>query len=122
MVNEELKKWYNERRKGYERLNLKINDLEYNNRCVYKIENLNNGRVYIGECINYHARVVMHISGITTGNHHCKELLDDYNKGDKFEISIIRKFMNSKTAPRRKCEAYHIKKAQNPYNKRTYSK
>lgn len=64
--------------------------------CIYKIENLVNGKFYIGSTIR-ESRVRMneHFSRLKRGEHCNKILQRSYNKygRDNFKFSIIRKFI-----------------------------
>ena len=57
---------------------------------VYKIENLNNGKVYIGFSSNIYKRANKHIKMLTENNHNNKNLQADWNKygKDEFKFSI----------------------------------
>ncbi len=47
---------------------------------IYKIENVVNGKAYIGATANYTSRVSNHRSMLKKGNHYCKGLQSDYNE------------------------------------------
>jgi len=47
---------------------------------IYKIENKNNGRVYIGSSKCVENRWKQHLSALQENNHHCMRLQSDYNK------------------------------------------
>lgn len=59
--------------------------------CIYKITNLVDGKVYIGQTINYPKRKRSHISHLINGKHHNEHLQNAWDKygEDKFEIEII---------------------------------
>lgn len=46
----------------------------------YEIRNLETNKVYIGESIDIFGRIIVHISDLYLGKHHCKELQEDFNK------------------------------------------
>lgn len=61
---------------------------------VYKIENINNGRVYIGSSKDIEKRWQEHLDALAAGTHHSYKLQKDYdaleNKDDlKFEVLVI---------------------------------
>lgn len=59
---------------------------------VYKIENLINGKVYIGSTISgFKKRVREHLYHLNKGNHHSSHLQKAYNKygNDSFKVSIL---------------------------------
>lgn len=51
---------------------------------IYKIENLNNGKIYIGCSSNARKRIRTHKNDLAKGNHPQKELQADYDNGNKF--------------------------------------
>lgn len=58
---------------------------------IYKIENLINGRIYIGSAINVKTRWNCHLYRLRKGTHHNQYLLADYRKcgEEAFSFSII---------------------------------
>jgi len=46
---------------------------------IYKIENVVNGKAYIGASMDYATRIAGHKSMLKRGNHHCHRLQSDYN-------------------------------------------
>ena len=59
---------------------------------VYKIENLVNGKVYIGQTTRYQRRKRDHLNFLTINNHINKNLQKDFNKygEEQFNITIIK--------------------------------
>lgn len=57
--------------------------------CIYKIENLKRGTVYIGSTKDFAARYRQHKSRLTTGTHNSKNMQRDFDRGDKFDMTII---------------------------------
>ena len=47
--------------------------------CVYKIKNLKNGKVYIGQSVHYLRRVTEHLVSLRNNEHCNKFLQEDYN-------------------------------------------
>lgn len=47
--------------------------------CIYKITNVVNGKVYIGQTIDYNKRKNSHISKLINGNHHNEHLQKSFN-------------------------------------------
>lgn len=58
---------------------------------IYKITNLKNNKVYIGQTKNYNRRISSHKSMLKSNNHTNKNLQEDYNKYglESFEFSYI---------------------------------
>ena len=56
---------------------------------VYKIENLNNGKLYIGCSGDVQKRIFSHKTFLAGGKHTNEELQADYDKGDKFKAAEI---------------------------------
>lgn len=56
---------------------------------IYKIENLNNGKLYIGCSGNARKRIGAHRADLAAGRHNIKEFQADYDKGDKFRAAEI---------------------------------
>ena len=50
---------------------------------VYALVNHSKQKCYIGQTKNLKDRIACHVNTLDTGKHHCKELQEDYNKGDK---------------------------------------
>lgn len=58
-------------------------------RLIYKISNLNNGKIYIGSSCDPSKRFSQHISQLNYGTHPVEDFQTDYNNGEKclkFEI------------------------------------
>lgn len=64
---------------------------DYDGAGLYEIRNINNNRVYIGSCANIHRRGKTHISALRGNRHQNKGLQSDYNNGDSFTMSIVKK-------------------------------
>jgi len=60
--------------------------------CIYKIENTENGKVYIGSTINFKARFSAHLSELKRGAHGNYKLQNDWNNYD--ETSFIIKILD----------------------------
>ena len=58
---------------------------------IYQIKNLVNGKLYIGQTINYKSRKEKHLSLLRRNDHHNPYLQKAYNKygEDAFEFSIL---------------------------------
>lgn len=63
------------------------------NMCIYKITNKINGKVYIGQTINYKKRSKAHFSNLFSNKHHNRYLQNAFNKYGRnaFEIEILEK-------------------------------
>lgn len=46
----------------------------------YEIKNIDNGEIYIGETLDFFARMNTHISDLYANKHHCKALQDSFNE------------------------------------------
>ena len=64
---------------------------------IYKIENLNNNKIYIGCSKDTAQRYKSHLQALASGCHPCDELQADYLHGDKFTFMELHKieFNNS---------------------------
>lgn len=58
---------------------------------IYKIENTNKNLFYIGKSGDYEGRIQGHKHGLIRGNHPCKQMQYDFNNGDNFIFSLIKK-------------------------------
>ena len=47
---------------------------------IYKITNLIDGKVYIGQTVNYNKRKKRHLSSLENGNHHNEHLQRAFDK------------------------------------------
>lgn len=58
---------------------------------IYKIENLVNGKVYIGQAVDIECRWISHISMLKNNKHHSKHLQNSWNKygEENFKFEII---------------------------------
>ncbi len=75
---------------------------------IYKITNLIDGKVYIGQTVNYNKRKKRHLSSLENGNHHNEHLqraFDKYGR-DSFKIELIKKCNIEELD---KLERYYIK-------------
>ncbi|MGG1663854.1 GIY-YIG nuclease family protein [Brevibacillus sp. NRS-1366] len=57
-------------------------------KCIYKIKNTINDKVYIGSTNSCYDRWSAHKYHLNKGNHHCKELQDDWNNYGKHNFSF----------------------------------
>ena len=91
-------------------------------RCVYAINNIENGKMYIGSTINLRKRVYEHKSKLNSNYHRNKGLQKDFNKlgWDGFNVKIIKKVKNDNLKQREK-EIIKKQKENNMYNKRYIS-
>lgn len=97
---------------------------------VYKIENLVNGKIYVGGAIDFHKRRWEHLHALKHGNHYASRLQRDWDTfgEDSFEFVILEKvdLSNCKT---RQEKLYKIKDTEQkyfnelkPFRKRGYNK
>lgn len=75
---------------------------------IYKITNLIDGKVYIGQTVNYNKRKKRHLSSLENGNHHNEHLQRAFDKygEDSFKIELIKKCNIEELD---KLERYYIK-------------
>lgn len=57
---------------------------------IYKIENVTNGKIYIGQSKHVHARLKEHKSSLKRRYHTNKALQSDYNAGHTFTTEILK--------------------------------
>lgn len=62
-----------------------IDDSIKNNICVYQIENLDNGCVYVGYSSKPRTRLGLHKRALENGVHNCRQMQEDYDAGCSFE-------------------------------------
>lgn len=60
-----------------------------NDSCVYKIVNMDSGKVYIGTTQEIISRIHGHYGQLLKGKHFCKEMQKDFLNGDVFQCTII---------------------------------
>lgn len=74
---------------------------------IYKIENLINGKVYVGSAVNFKARVNLHIHRLRLKKHHSCKLQNSWNKygEENFKFEIIELCEKDKLIER---EQYYI--------------
>lgn len=60
-------------------------------KCIYKIENKENGKVYIGQTVNYTERRKAHLKALKRGNHYNRYLQKSFDKYGvtSFSFSVI---------------------------------
>ena len=60
---------------------------------IYKITNLIDGKIYIGQTVNYKKRKTSHLNSLKNGNHHNEHLQRAFDKygEDSFKIELIKK-------------------------------
>lgn len=58
---------------------------------IYKITNTIDGKIYIGQTVNYEKRKTRHLNSLKNGNHHNEHLQKSFNKygEDQFKIELI---------------------------------
>lgn len=54
--------------------------------CVYKIECLKTGELYIGQTLDFHERKKKHIFSLRSGTHHCKNLQEKWDQYEESEF------------------------------------
>lgn len=57
--------------------------------CIYLIENLYNGKVYIGKASDAIHRIAGHYYSLRKGNHTIREMQEDFDSGNEFEIKTL---------------------------------
>ncbi len=57
--------------------------------CVYLMKNLYNGKVYIGKTTDAAHRIAGHYYSLRKGNHAIREMQEDFDTGNEFEISML---------------------------------
>lgn len=57
--------------------------------CIYAIENKRNGKFYIGKTGNCKVRLGAHFYQLKNGRNTIKEMQEDFNNGDEFEVHIF---------------------------------
>lgn len=61
------------------------------NSCIYQIENMVNGKIYVGQTKDYHDRIVSHVSSLKRGcaaNKHLQRAWDKYGEA-AFQFSVL---------------------------------
>lgn len=56
---------------------------------VYMIQNLTNGKMYIGQSTNITKRLANHANQLHSGKHIIRELQSDYNSGNQFTYKVL---------------------------------
>lgn len=57
--------------------------------CIYLMKNLYNGKVYIGKASDAIHRVAGHYYSLRKGNHTIREMQEDFDAGNEFEINML---------------------------------
>ena len=57
--------------------------------CIYLIENLCNGKVYIGKASDAIHRIARHYYSLRKGNHIIREMQEGFNVGNEFAIKTL---------------------------------
>ena len=84
---------------------------EYDGPGIYKIENLTNGKVYIGSSKNIKQRILSHDSSFRNRSVHCNyKFYEDIEKGHKFKAEVLEKCRNMAFYELRDREEYYVKK------------
>lgn len=60
--------------------------------CIYLIENLYNGKVYIGKASDAIHRIAGHYYSLRKGNHTIRKMQEDFDAGNEFEIQTLCSF------------------------------
>lgn len=84
---------------------------------IYKIENINNGKVYVGSSKNIEVRIKQHFSALEKNKHHSVKLQRSYNATkDKsaFQFSVVEEVADERQL--KEHEQYYID-LYNAYNK-----
>ncbi|MCX4351681.1 MAG: GIY-YIG nuclease family protein [Lachnospiraceae bacterium] len=73
---------------------IKIEDVSVNmaSSCIYLMKNLHNGKVYIGKAIDAVHRIAGHYYSLRKGTHVIREMQEDFNAGNEFEIKTLCSF------------------------------
>ena len=88
---------------------------------IYKITNLLNGKVYVGQSQNVFERKIQHFTALRNGNHENREMQKDWNKNNREKywidtLDTIARGYNvdwkpykrkAKKSPQRKQKHYH---------------
>lgn len=69
-----------------------INKAHRSGCCIYCIENITNGKKYIGQSMNIKFRRKSHRQALIKGKHPNKKMQEDFNSGDVFEIKALEYF------------------------------
>jgi hypothetical protein len=56
---------------------------------VYMIQNLTNGKMYIGQSTNITKRLTNHAVQLRSGKHIIKKLQSDYDSGNQFTYKVL---------------------------------
>lgn len=84
---------------------------EYDGPGIYKIENLVNGKVYIGSSKNVRQRILSHDTSFRCKKVHCNyKFCEDISKGHKFKAEVLEKCRNMAFYELRDREAYYVEK------------
>lgn len=83
---------------------------------IYKIENVKNGKIYIGSAVNHDQRRWVHLCVLRKGKHHSPILQNSWNKYGKnaFLFSVLEEVSNKKDLIKR--EQYWIDKLNPEFN------
>lgn len=85
---------------------------------IYKIVNSRNKRVYIGSTVNFQNRFAQHLKMLREGNHHCKQLQNDWDLyGEECFTFKVAEVVDDKTVLL-DVEKEHIHQYKRPYNKK----
>lgn len=85
---------------------------------VYKIENLKNGKIYVGSSSKFEKRKKRHIEDLKSGKHHCKPLQSAVKKYgiDNFVFHVLDKFECYNVRQILEREQYYIDLLKPEYN------
>lgn len=87
---------------------------------IYKIQNLNNNKVYIGRSRFISLRIYDHFCSLRGKSHYNLSLQNDHNNGDKFEHSILEEVSDSKQLVEREkywIAHYEAENSEKGYNR-----
>ena len=97
-----------------------MNIPEKNICAVYCIENINNGRKYVGASDHLRDRIKTHLRLLQKGTHTSELMQTDFSRGDQFSVHVLREFPKHRRADMLDFEYLEIVRldsVENGYNK-----